>query len=363
MNASLTKGDWAKYPFLPAATRYIRTLDLKIDSLANPALKPILDRAESRVREALLTDPPQVSYLPYDDEVELVSFPVAVVIVAATADEFIKKRYALAEAKRVYDLLRQEDKFKLCEVARAFGWRMNVVSEGEDLEALKNYDLKLHFVDYLKNAQAFHEAGWKLVNRTILGGMVYLTIQESARLLQEEVRRHVEAKLKTDVRSVLPPNIAQLVENLRRIRESRFRNVKVDTFKIPKESVVEAYPPCIRRLYEIAASGGHLSHAGRFALTSFLLNTGMQPDKIVDLFRSSPDFNERMTRYQVEHIAGLRGSRTRYTPYACNTLKTHGLCPGGDDICQNVRHPLTYYWRKIRRRMAPEKTVVTAEQS
>ncbi|NIM46051.1 MAG: DNA primase regulatory subunit PriL, partial [Nitrososphaeria archaeon] len=57
----------------------------------------------------------------------------------------------------------------------------------------------------------------------------------------------------------------------------------------------EAFPPCISRLYEAAKSGRHISHLGRFTLTSFLVRIGMKPADIVDLFRSSSDFNERMT--------------------------------------------------------------------
>ena len=354
MNLVLTKSDWAKYPFVPEATEYIKTLGLKVDSLSRPEFEPILDRAEGRVKEALLTNPPKVSYLEHNEEVELSSFPVAVVIAAATADDFIKKRYALAEARRAYDLLRHEDKWKVLEVAKAFGWRVNVVTD--EASAPRGYQLKLHFVDFLRNVKAFHESNWKLINRVMLGGGVYLTTYEAARLLQEEIRRHIEAKLRIDVRPILPPNVAQMVEELRLIRRRRFGKVYTEEIRFPKEAVVEAFPPCIRNLYEAAASGSHLSHTGRFALTSFLLNAGMPPSKIVDLFRSSSDFNERMTRYQVEHIAGLRGSRTRYTPYACDTLRTHGLCPGEENLCRGLRHPLTYYRRKLRMKAASKRS-------
>lgn len=357
MNLVLTKSDWAKYPFVPEATEYIKTLDLKVDSLARPEFEPILNRAESRVKEALLTNPPKVSYLEHDDEVELSSFPVAVLIATATADEFIKKRYALAEARRAYELLRNEDKWKVREVAKAFGWRVNVVTNGAPVPRI--YDLKLHFVDFLRNVKAFHESNWKLINRTMLNGEVYLTTQEAARLLQEEIRRHIEAKLQAGVGFTLPPNVAKRVEELRRIRRERFRGAPTIKVEFTEKTAVDAFPPCIRRLYEAAVSGSHLSHAGRFALTSFLLNVGMPPSKIVDLFRSSSDFNERMTRYQVEHIAGLRGSRTKYTPYACDTLRTHGLCPGEEKLCQGIRHPLTYYRRKL---MASAKKTRSADQ-
>ena len=86
----------------------------------------------------------------------------------------------------------------------------------------------------------------------------------------------------------------------------------------------------------------------RFALTSFLIHAGMEIDDIVKLFVSVTDFDEAFTRYQIEHIAGLRGGRTRYTPPTCSTLRTHGVCIKPDRLCQYVKHPLSYYRIKVR---------------
>jgi DNA primase large subunit len=69
----------------------------------------------------------------------------------------------------------------------------------------------------------------------------------------------------------------------------------------------------------------------------------MPPEKVIELFRNISDFNERMTRYQVEHIAGERGSRTPYISPKCDTLKTHGVCTNPDELCKRIHHPLTYY--------------------
>ena len=60
------------------------------------------------------------------------------------------------------------------------------------------------------------------------------------------------------------------------------------------------------------------------------------------------DYSERMMRYQVERIAGEKGSRTRYIPPKCDTLKTHGVCIDPDELCQTIRHPLAYYRRNVK---------------
>jgi DNA primase large subunit len=113
----------------------------------------------------------------------------------------------------------------------------------------------------------------------------------------------------------------------------------------PKTVVQQAFPPCINALYQVFSSGRHLSHIGRFTLTSFLINVGMPTETVIGLFRSISDYDERMTRYQVEHIAGDKGSRTRYTPPSCDTLRTHSVCTNPDDLCRGIRHPLNYYRR------------------
>jgi len=83
-------------------------------------------------------------------------------------------------------------------------------------------------------------------------------------------------------------------------------------------------------------------------LASFLLNIGTGEEEIVKLFKPATDFSERMTRYQVEHIGGKRGGRTKYTCPMCTTLKTHGVCYKPDEICATIRNPLSYYKTKSR---------------
>jgi DNA primase large subunit len=73
----------------------------------------------------------------------------------------------------------------------------------------------------------------------------------------------------------------------------------------------------------------------------------MPPEKVIELFKNISDFNERMTRYQVEHMAGEKGSRTRYTTPKCDTLRTHGVCTNPDNLYRKIRHPLGYYRRKV----------------
>jgi len=267
-------------------------------------------------------------------------------MVATTKDAFLKRRYALAEAKRVYNILKQEtSKQKLTEVAECFNWKIKPARHDGNTTQTSAADFTVHFTNYLKNASGFHEDKWKLVNRTMLNGEVCITKDEASRLLQEEVRTHVESKLETKIDVTLPPKVQKEVEQLKQFFNSRRGKMRQE--EMPTETVLEAFPPCMRQLYNMAPTGRHISHVGRFALTSFLINSGMPVESIIEHFRPTSDFSEKMTRYQVEHIAGGRGSRTKYIPPRCDALLTHGICSGMDEICRKVHHPLAYYKRKL----------------
>ena len=319
----------------------MKNLGINIDELANPEYSSILNRAQERIEEAI--QDALVSRKLHNYNIEIPSFPIAVMMVVVLANPYLKKRYALAEAKGVYHQLEEGDREKIIEIAKNFGWNIETVEDGANTHI---YDFSLYFTIFLKNATAFHDEKWKLVNRVMVKGNVYLTKSEASRLLQEEVQRYIEGKLDAKVDS-LPSNIMDRVEQLKQLFIKK--RGKIRSEEIPKTVVTAAFPPCIRELHNTVKSGHHLSHIGRFALTSFLINIGMTVENVVDLFRSFSDFDERMTRYQVEHIAGEKGGRTKYIPPQCGTLRTHGVCIGADDICRRIRHPLAYYRRKLSR--------------
>jgi DNA primase large subunit len=86
--------------------------------------------------------------------------------------------------------------------------------------------------------------------------------------------------------------------------------------------------------------GENVSHTARFAITAYLLKRGWGVDEVVELFRSSPDFNEKITRYQVQHIAGQVGGRKEYSVPNCETMRSWGLCP--TNLGCGVRNPIQY---------------------
>ena len=330
----------AKYPFVPEASAYIRHLNIDINDLITEEFKEILNRAEERIEEAMLSGTIERSSL--KDRIEIASFPIAIMMVAASTDSFMKRRYALAEAKRSSSLLKEETRDEIAKIAKNFNWRMKQPSLRSESST---YDFLLYFVDFLKNATPIQDEKWKLVNRLVFNGYVYLTKIEASRLLEEEVRRYVEQKLDAKVGS-LHQGIADRIQRLKQLSATKKEETMLEGF--PREVINAAFPPCIKALYDSFTSGHHLSHTGRFALTSFLISVGMSVETVIELFRTVSDFNEKMTRYQVEHIAGEKGSQTKYIPPRCSTLRTHGVCTTPDEVCRKIRHPLAYYRRKLR---------------
>ena len=335
-SAGFTKSDLAKYPFLKETAEYIKPLNLQIDDLASMGTE-LVKRAEERVNQALIDR--RITRNLKRIDIEIPSFPLALLIVIATENSFIKKRYALAEAKQASGDLVLEPKEKILKVAQDFGWRIQFTKENAD----SPLEFSVSFTDYLRNSAHLHDKKWKLTNSILSRGSVYLNKKDTIRLLEEEIRRRVEKRLDVKLQKC-PLELGLIAEQVKKLASEVIG--AMETEELPKVVVQSAYPPCVMGLLETAKSNHHLSHIERFTLTSFLVNIGMSSENVNELFKTFSDYNERLTRYQIEHIAGERGSATRYTPPQCSLLQTHGVCKNRDDLCRRIYHPLAYYKRK-----------------
>jgi DNA primase large subunit len=331
MEPALSSEDFAKYPFLKQASKQIEELQFTIGSLSSE--KTVFDRARSRVEKAILEV--NTGETVRDRRAEISSFAAALILVIATKSSWIKKRYALAVAKTAHVQLLGEGKRKIFAIASDFDWDIGEGSFGKDF--------CLGFSFYLKNAAHMHGSEWKLVNQIIDKGRVYINQDKVVRLLQEEVKSRVEKRLDVSEIKNLPEEIVAFADGLTKLAQEIMGQ---EIEEMPKVVVQAAFPPCINALYSDAAQAHHLSHIGRFTLTSFMVNIGITPEGLNEMFKTFSDYNERLTRYQIEHIAGERGSGTKYTCPQCSVLQTHGVCKNRDDLCRWIYHPLQYYKRK-----------------
>lgn len=340
-----TEADSAKYPFLKTTTERVKRLELTIEELVSADNLFILNRGAERLENAIqsVTLGARIK-----DNQEIPSFPAAIILAIATKNSWIKKRYALAEAKHACNLMVDEKIEKIYSIALDFDW---VIQINKNNNNVIPSDFLLHFTDYLRNAAHIHDEKWKLINRPLITGQIYINKQDVIRLLEEEIKRRIEKRL--DVKDIgnLPEEMTLIVERLNKMAQEIMGQMAED---FPKIVIQEAFPPCINALYDAASKNHHLSHIGRFTLTSFLVNIGMSAEAVTELFKSFSDYNERLTRYQVEHIAGERGSGTKYTCPQCSILQTHNVCKNRDELCRLVYHPLRYYQRKVATASAKE---------
>ncbi len=341
MRGAFTKEDLAKYPFSVEAVKYVEGVGLTLSELAKPGYRVILRRAVERIESAVKLGRVKTDLT--DVEVEILSYPAALALLTIVGEPPLFRRYAVAEAKRVYEELRVDEDWKAQYLAESnFRWRVRRCAEAGFFE--------IFFADYLSVAPSFHAPSWKLVNRLVSRGWVRVQKYELARLIGEAVRARIASRADSPPPSiVVPEEVARAAEDLRKLFESFRKYIKIEE-EYAGPVVESAFPPCMRSILSDLLKGSSISHMARFALTSFLLNVGKSVDEVVHLFSLTADFNENVTRYQVEHIAGLRGSRIKYTPPSCSTLRTFGLCVGSgvDPLCARVKHPLTYYKIKVK---------------
>jgi len=338
---------YSKYPVLVAPENLPKVLDVGISSISDLVdyMKSFADRAVLRIENAVRGS----YYVPSDDpSIELPSFYLAIAL-AKHAHGWLLRRLADHEGKRVaLEIARERDR-DVVNVLKNLGIEVEYVGEEDGCghkvllarsgtsEVIACYPYRVTIPKYLRYAEKLlTEPSWKLVNRLVLKGYVFLGKKDLARLAEEEVKKRV-----IDYGAVFSAEfIGELLkDHLGAVRSLVPKEVLERERKATPERVERAFPPCINKLKELLIRGEHLSHHQRFALATFMLSVGYSVDEVVDTFRTSPDFEEKIARYQVEHLAGLRGGRKRYRMYSCDKMRSLGLC-----IAEcGTRTPLQYY--------------------
>ena len=354
--------DAARYPFTVDLEEYVRRRYGPVSYSIVMLRRDVVNRAFERIREAVR----EARVTPGSNpDIEVLAFYLGLLLVTLTGDRWAVSRYALAEAEKSYELLKEEDDEVIVSVAKSLGvnlvydprgyrYAYAVTSTGVTLYRVYHYALT--FYQYARLAKRLlGDPKWRTSNLPVTRGLVYLEKDQVVRLLKEAVMEYVErlsSKFQELRGEKLPDELARLIEEARRVVQEARPKPKVlkqggrIRVKIPKGVVVEeAFPPCMADILERARRGEHLSHHERFAIATFLLNLGVDVDRVVDVFRNMPDFNEKITRYQVEHLAGLRGSGKRYRTYSCEKMKSLGLCKAD---C-GTRSPIQAYYRILSR--------------
>jgi DNA primase large subunit len=261
---------------------------------------------------------------------EVLSYPYARMIVSCVNDRFLTKRYALAEATRMNELL-SNDRDSEIAVADEIEVRSTIDTEGM---------LNMHFSYYLRFSHVMKASEWKLINTDLKNGFVRLSPDKFNRLLQNALQERIESELPLNVPDAFRKAMKSDVDHVSVI----LSETKMKLSPTGGEGVNHDYlPPCIKAILASAQNGVNLPHSARFALVSYLNALGLTYEQIIALFAQSPDFDESKSSYQIKHITGEERGREGYTPPECATMKTNGICFEPDSLCAKVNHPLSYY--------------------
>ncbi len=349
----------AKYPFRKESADVLKesgvTLDRLISSIAYQKARSLgKQRVLEAVEYAKVVNHPMASET--DAMNELLSYPVARMLVSCLGDKKFVHRYAVAEAKLANSRMTEEvERSKELEAKRI---RKTAGDDGVAFVINLAGELGLHvhragdslvveFADYLRFSSAMKSKSWKLVNQDVRGGRTRITEERMIRLVEQMITDGVISELPLPVNDEVLGALSDDVDDIRQaLEEKRAEQPERDFGTI---SIVR-FPPCMKKLLEMIRAGENVPHTGRFALVAFLHTLGMNSDAILTTFAMSADFDESKSRYQIQHITG-ETSGTEYTPPECGTMKSYGICFDPDDLCNRdwMAHPLTYYRMKGKR--------------
>lgn len=333
----LTLEDLAKYPFLNKTTSYIAKFGLTLNDFSSKEFDKIVNKALIKLKFAIEGKIFEIDLSELD--VEILSHALALALAYGSKISWIVRKFANIEQKRCYELIKMEENSKLIEIAKdGFNWNLEPSDE-------KDYDFILPIDQFLQIAPKFQSPRWKLVNFMLSNGKVYIKKEKIARLISEAVKLKIIKKMEEEEikKMKLPQELLNKLESIKEIIKSK--KIIIEEENVPKEGVM---PPCILAIMKDLKEGKPLSHMARFTITAFLLKIGMSVEEVLNVFRNVVDFDENKALYQIKHIAGIIGSKTKYSPPKCEVLKSFGLCINQDEFCNRIKHPLQYF--KLRRK-------------
>lgn len=198
--------------------------------------------------------------------------------------------------------------------------------------------------DYVGIAGRISGSTHHLIFQELRHGRVFLNRDQVAKLLREYFYNNVRAFYDSLTYEGAVRITSPYQKETGYVRELYLKNAGKNSPELG-EVEAEKFPPCIKEYVKQVSEGINIPHLARFTMVSFLHKIGLQNNSIMEIFRTAPDFNEKITSYQVNHITG-ESSGTQYSPPKCVTLQSNHLCYKGDDpLCNKewLKHPLRYY--------------------
>ncbi|SNR40021.1 DNA primase [Halorubrum vacuolatum] len=369
----------ARYPFFEAAREAVAAASVSLPELiATDA--PAVERARERVERALLEGTVKSESGPfegggagsaYDVRAELLSYPIARILVSLLDSTPAIEKYAAAEAATAVerfrsDLAADDD---LRSVSRPTVDLDDVLAEFDLTGAVRPANgspttstvrstgstgstggsaaftpgrdrYRMAVGAYLRLTSPSWGPSWRLVNRELSDGEVPLDHDELLEALTVAVEERVREGLPFELEAGegIAADLESRVDDLKRLLSERSYVDPIDVV------APDLFPPCMTNLIEKTERDVDLTDPESFALMAFLVGIGMTPDEVV-AFCADTSLDVEGIRYQTAYLRDDRG--TQYPPPTCETLSNYGICHNEENHMQVAADPLTYYEKQV----------------
>ncbi|MDE1836086.1 MAG: hypothetical protein KGJ23_05665 [Euryarchaeota archaeon] len=341
----------ARYPFLPGASSVLGDLQPSLRELVeDPSFEQVRALAREEVLLALSSarEAPGEGVAGFDaarPEERVLAFLYARMLVAvAPSSQRVARRWSEGLSRRAgVEIARREAP---SEELLALGGAL-------DLELAQDPKFRGSFgfalPSYVRLSSSLRDERFRLSRQRLHQGTVDVEHREVVELLQEGVRSYLldemaMLRLEPELQTTLKARESEILTRISTLSPA----LGPGGFGVAMRP--DLFPPCMREMRATMDRGANVSHAGRFALASFMHKVGADLDAIVEAYHGSPNFKESITRYQVTQIAHHDGGEG-YTPPDCATMAANGLCVKELDdamppLCADpgkLRNPLNYY--------------------
>ncbi|QEE17981.1 hypothetical protein DSAG12_03819 [Promethearchaeum syntrophicum] len=286
---------------------------------------------------------------PTGDGIHLAMYPILQIIVSISGNRVLGNALTNLFAKHSQEELSDYNKKKIYtnNILQHIFSNLGIscmVEENIYKNGIK-YPFQMDFPSYLSVSTKIRNDSWKLINRYFEDGKIYLIRHDVILLLREFVRqktqpdyKQINKELSSQMEKI--PEITEILNEISTLMATHKKRFESSIFSEGETIGSELYPPCIKAILYSVMHGENLSHNERLAIAFFYLNTNHSIEETVDIFRTSPDFDEDIARYQTEFAAGSGGKGKKYSMYKCAKLKSLHLCRAtdpnfGDKLCRD----------------------------
>lgn len=328
----------ARYPFLESAREAVEAAAVDLEELVQQESSAVVERGRERVEEGLSAG--SIGDSARQSRVELLSYPVARVLVSLIDEPMAVRTYATAEAATARERFEADldgGELRSTRDSRLTPSRLLGELALDDAVTVTGTDCRIDVGTYLQYAGDQDGDQWRLVERPLTDGAVPVETEALHTILEAAIADRVAAGLPLSVPEGIATALESEVASLEGLLDSHDVELAFDTV------APDLFPPCVQALIDRASSGETLSAHSRFTLVSFLAGCGLDAEEIVET--ASGELDIETTEYQLAHLCGDRG--VEYVPPSCATMQAYGDCVNRDERCDRITHPVAYYNRAL----------------